>query len=254
MAPPGPAADEAEWSAPSYAPLTSTGYPQPPPPPRLLAGLGTITQLLLTAQLLAAIGLLFPVLHQRRLIDRAGDHPGSVSRSAALSADHAVAAFADAVTGLFLVTGLVWLVWFFRARTNVTAWSPAYERYHPHWAVWSWICPVVSLWFPYLITRDVLDDTEHRPSTAHLTRPARPLLLGWWIGYALLQLLWVIEQSLQRSGSVTGLGLHSDLEVATVVVRIVSASLAIAVVRRLTTAQTERIENTVTSGRALVAG
>ena len=246
--------EPADWSAPSYASLTASGYPQPARSPRRVAGLGTVTQLLLTAQLLASIALLFPVLHQRRLIDRAGDHPGSVTAGAARSADHAVAAFADTVTALFLVTGLIWLVWFFRARMNVTAWSPMYQRYAPDWAIWSWLCPVVSLWFPYAITRDVLDDTEHPPGRSPATRPGRPMLLAWWIGYALLQLLWVLEQTLQKSGSISELGLHSNLQLAIVVVRIVSVSLAIVVVRQLTEAQTERIDDARPSGQALLAG
>lgn len=201
---------------------------------------------MLSAQLLATIGLLFPVLHQRRLIDRAREVPGSVTRSAARSADHTVAAFADTVTVLFVLTGLIWLVWFFRARANVDAWSQRPQRYRPGWAVWSWVVPIASLWLPYPITRDVVEDSER---SARAPGSARPLLLAWWIAYALLQLLWIIDQALRRAGSIGGLRLHSDAEIALVIVRILAVWLAILVVRRLTSAQTERIGALAPGGR-----
>ncbi|HET9895510.1 MAG TPA: DUF4328 domain-containing protein [Streptosporangiaceae bacterium] len=52
------------------------------------------------------------------------------------------------------VTGIVFAVWFRRARINAgqSTWR---QRRALRWAFWGWIVPVVSLWFPFQIMGDI---------------------------------------------------------------------------------------------------
>ena len=56
----------------------------------------------------------------------------------------------------FIVTGIATMFWTYFARANADLAAPAFDpaRSRP-WAIWGWICPVVSLWFPYQVVRDI---------------------------------------------------------------------------------------------------
>jgi hypothetical protein len=61
--------------------------------------------------------------------------------------------------------------WLTRARTNAQRIDPRRtHRRRRGWAWWGWVVPVVSLWFPYQVVRDVDAAAGDYPSR----------LLGWW--------------------------------------------------------------------------
>jgi hypothetical protein len=95
--------------------------------------------------------------------------------------DWSVAAYAigSALGGLALLAG--WItgsMWLFRARKNAERINPRglFVR-SPGWAWGGWICPIVSLWFPFQVVRDT-----HRAVARHFS----PTLIGWWWGLFLL--------------------------------------------------------------------
>jgi Domain of unknown function (DUF4328) len=216
------------------------GYPAPEELARPIRGLGIATQVLLTVQLVAALGLLIPVFHERDLINRIRAH-GSVTLHEAQRADDTVTAVAAVVAVLYLITGIMWMIWLYRARSNVEAWSPVYQRFGLGWAVGSWLCPVVNLWFPYIITRDVLDDTERAPDDRGWDRPRRPLLVVWWLSFVTLFVLGIVESAM-NADTLDELDTVTKLEIALIVIRMASGVLALVVLSRVTAAQTERIE------------
>ena len=68
--------------------------------------------------------------------------------------------------------GIVFLIWQYRAATTARALGyPA--RRSPALGAWSWIIPVVNLWFPYQALRDLLP-----PNHA-----LRPVVLRTWLCY-----------------------------------------------------------------------
>ena len=81
-------------------------------------------------------------------------------------------------TAIFVVaTGLVcWVatcVWLGRARHNATTIHPgSHQARGAAWVWWGWIVPVVYLWFPYQVVKDVL--VALRPAGS------RTLLRLWW--------------------------------------------------------------------------
>lgn|GEM_PF-1159936 len=78
-----------------------------------------------------------------------------------------------------LAAGIVACVWLWRSRVFAEACAPG--RRHARSRVWvwlGWIVPVVSLWFPYQVVRDVRAATVRAPG---------PGLGWWWAGW----LLWL---------------------------------------------------------------
>jgi uncharacterized protein DUF4328 len=113
------------------------------------------------------------------------------------------------VSYLFLGTGIVFLVWLWRARENTEALPGVYQQQpaypgaypligqpagpHRHaqgWVVGSWFCPIVQFWYPLQIMQDVVLASEPEPSPGAV-RPGRlnRLLYGWWGAWTTF---WVI--------------------------------------------------------------
>jgi hypothetical protein len=141
------------------------------------------------------------------------------------------------VLGLVLLAGLVlaWLVnaaWLARARSNAEALAPA----SPHqrragWAWGSWVCPLVSFWFPYQVVRDV----------SRATRPRGTALLGLWWAAFLGMLLFnrvsssVVDDMLDSPDTEWADLVETvrNLEFTSFVITVLAAAIWIAVVRRI---------------------
>lgn len=92
-----------------------------------------------------------------------------------------------------LVAGIVFLIWQYRAATTARALGyPA--RRSPALGAWSWIIPVVNLWFPYQAIRDLLP-----PGHA-----LRHLVLRTWLCY--ICSLFAVTASYLVALSSSGLG------------------------------------------------
>jgi hypothetical protein len=85
----------------------------------------------------------------------------------------AVYGLGSVLAGLSLVAGWIFgSLWLFRARRNAELLSPgALFVRSSGWAWGGWICPVVSLWFPFQVVRDT-----HRA----VAREFGTALIGWW--------------------------------------------------------------------------
>jgi hypothetical protein len=214
-----------------------TGYPSPRAQTKPVAGLGIATQVMLAIQLLATVALLFPVLHQRDLIDRLKSDPTSVGLAEATRADDRVVAVSAIVSLLYFATGVVWIIWFHRARKNVEAWLPVFQRRSPGWAIGGWVCPIVNLWFPFMIAKDILDDTERRTENS---RRSRPMLLIWWLGYLALFVLELVQRRASGGDTLDDITSYSNTTMVLIVTQVVAAVFAIVVVRQITAAQETR--------------
>ncbi|MFJ8716732.1 DUF4328 domain-containing protein [Streptomyces violaceus] len=146
---------------------------------------------------------------------------------------HLVDSAGGAVTA---VCALVFLLWLDRVRDNARALSGAEPRYHYLWLFLGWIVPVVNLWIPRGMVADV-----HRSVFPDRRLPA---VVNWWWG------LWL-------AGLAGGVGLiYADSTddviaraytgvwplLAADLVIVAAAGTAALMVRTLTTAQQERID------------
>ncbi|MCC3771256.1 DUF4328 domain-containing protein [Streptomyces sp. UNOC14_S4] len=98
---------------------------------------------------------------------------------------------------LLIATGVLWVVWFRRARVNAELFAPGTHRFTTGWAVGAWFTPVVNLWFPKQIADDI-----YRASAPVGQHPPKGLVNAWWtlwIGSAV-----VTTAAAVKSGSATG--------------------------------------------------
>jgi len=144
------------------------------------------------------------------------------------------------VTLLFptlLACYVVTCLWLRRCRANLDRFTPhLHHARSPLWIWLGWWVPVVALWFPYQVVRDIQPD--------HVTTP-RVWLGWWWAGWLGFQLV------LQGTGPLTSSAdaIDEDLVVALPVLETVAtAALVLAlipwvrVVRRTTAAQRRLVE------------
>lgn len=154
------------------------GFPPPPaywgPPPRPVApGLGTASVVLAAAVALVVVVqflVSFPAVATLEAIV-AGDQVSTGVLDAY-----------DALSSLMLLieiaAGVVTIVWLWKSRKFAEAVSPGWPHTRSRVWVWlGWFVPVVALWFPFQVVRDV---------RAATLREKRPGLGGWWAAWLVL--------------------------------------------------------------------
>lgn len=89
-----------------------------------------------------------------------------------------------------LLCVIVYLCWFWRVRANAGVFAPQAQSMKPGWAIGGWFVPIVSLWYPRRITRDIWDASS--PVGA---RRSYVLVNAWWT-------LWLLSLLGDRLGTV----------------------------------------------------
>jgi hypothetical protein len=152
-----------------------------------------------------------------------------VFQEEALRNDDRVAAVAILTSVLFLVTGIVWLVWQHRSQSNLVAAGRVGLEYTPGWAVGWWFVPFANLVKPFQATGELW-----KASGGDDWRRARtwPLLGWWWATWLASNVL--ISVSTFRSVETASVGeLITDDQIGVVgeAISVVAAILAVALVR-----------------------
>lgn len=117
-----------------------------------------------------------------------------------------------------IVAGVMFVVWLWRARTNVEAIAGVQtQRHDKGWGIGGWICPIVNFWFPYQYMLDVW-----RASGAGRDR-RDGLVLAWWLTFVAARLVeyfaTVYVAGINQSAVVVGNAL--DVAAAVLVVLVV---------------------------------
>ncbi|MEU1285461.1 DUF4328 domain-containing protein [Kitasatospora sp. NPDC005856] len=140
-------------------------------------------------------------------------------------------------------SAIAFVAWFHRVRVNAEVFDPRGHRFKRGWAIGSWFTPVVALWFPRQIAGDIWQASA-RPDASGV-RPQLPqtLLTLWWAAFWASNVTGRIGSRYLDSASAkyadgyqeaVGWLLASDL------LSVAAAVLAVLVVRRLTAMQEER--------------
>jgi hypothetical protein len=134
--------------------------------------------------------------------------------------------------------GIGFLVWWYRAYSNLPALTGHSRRFGRGWAIGAWFVPILSLWRPKQIGNDIwrAGDPEARDNAGWTSLPVGQLVNWWWAIYLLSSFVGGVAGALLSgdpvlTNSVTGPGLlpvanppsHADL------VQEHSAAIAIAV-------------------------
>jgi hypothetical protein len=132
---------------------------------------------------------------------------------------------------------VVFLNWFRRAYANLHRLGIGYLNHTDLHAVWCWFVPILNLFRPYKITKEIWSETQHQINKLNNTFQVDPSDAGigvWWGFYLISNFIANIGTRLSfRADSI------EELEAATIligisnVLDIAAAFLAIAVVKKI---------------------
>ena len=86
---------------------------------------------------------------------------------------------------LYVLTAVFFLIWLYRAHSNLPLLRPSFLKYTPGWAVGYWFIPFINLYRPYQVVREVWweSDPEIPEEQMFLTESLHnaPSYMGlWW--------------------------------------------------------------------------
>lgn len=136
-------------------------------------------------------------------------------------------------------TVVMWLVWQYRAQSNLRPLGSTALRWSPAWAVWGWLIPFANLVLPYLTVRELSKASEPDAGTLEWrTRPTGALLPLWWASWVGSQILSGVAVAVVGSdATVRSVSNGTSVAVVGGVVHVIAAVLAIVVVRRISDRQ-----------------
>ena len=232
------------------------GPPPPPPPPPPPGTEPTIEpyrsprSLALAVLVLLAIGLAVDLIGalssvaEFSLLERAIEGE-LISFDEANDNDMRQATIAIAQLVIFIVTIIVFVVWFRRMYRNLPALGARGLRFTPGWAVGGWFVPFLNWVRPVQIMNDIWKasdpDSVEQPDTTWPSRPVTPLIGFWWASWILANL--VGQYSFRVTTDTTDLEELQRVSIALIAADITSAVstlFAMAVVWRTTTRQEAR--------------
>jgi hypothetical protein len=219
------------------------GLPPPPGPPdtappasftlehkraRRVIGLLGATSIALVVSIVAEA-------YQMGVVARVADN-GFVTRSEAETIDAWVLATGVLAAVLILMTGVAWLMWQHRAHVNVrnaAGGGGGSLSFTLAWGIGCWFVPFANLVLPYRAVAELARESRPGPGpTGDRTGRATPAVIpAWWAAWILASILgWIsarmtIGDEAEDSLNMVRLALASD------VVTIVAAGLAVGVLR-----------------------
>ncbi|WP_436774138.1 DUF4328 domain-containing protein [Yinghuangia sp. YIM S09857] len=215
-----------------------------------VGGLATALYALLGVTTAATVVLAVAAFRRAGLVEDFADDPfGSVTLAELESADDFVIAAALFHVVLLTATGVVFVIWFFRARKNVELFGLHQPSLGRGWAIGGWVCPAVNLWFPARIAHDIWKGSDawrgSRDSGKLFGRSV--LITCWWV---LFMGMWALtEFSDLMAGSDGERDSADDMDDFVFADRLsgtaellmaLSGVFAIMLVRRITALQNER--------------
>lgn len=215
--PPYPGDSGAAPGFPRYGPPPPAAvYPPPPgfyaPPPEpvhgLMVGAIVVAALYTVVQVIEA-GLAWPA--EQEYLDAADNG----TKAYDVWTPYDLAALPQ--FPLLIATYVVTCLWLFKVRTNHEILSPGTHHARKRGWVWGgWVCPVVSLWFPFQIVRDVARDPR--------TYTSGNALIGWWWA------AWLIALFTDQIGArlVSGIDIDKGAVSALGTVETINASFIVA--------------------------
>jgi hypothetical protein len=206
---------------------------RPIPPGTSLRGLGIALQWLLAATIALLVNGIAAELNERRVVDKLIGDGYSVTLAQAHSADLRVNTAGNLELLAYVVTGIVWIVWFSLARQNAQAYDAGIHPRSQGWAIGGWFCPVVCFWFPYQMTRDILRADQRREQPSPPSQPSSPLVRSWW-ALLLAALLFDRIVGFQKGTTLGELHTKVTLAIFADVIVTLAAIAALLVVRKLT--------------------
>lgn len=143
-------------------------------------------------------------------------------------------AVASVIYGLVSIpTVVLWLVWQFRAHSNLPALGSSNLRFRPGWVVGWWLIPIANFAMPYLTMRELWKASD--PASGAIdwrTQKTTPLLWLWWAGWLGGVVLGSISFTIAANATIVDDLIRSEyFSMGQSVVTIATAILAVMIVR-----------------------
>jgi hypothetical protein len=144
-------------------------------------GLAVFAMIMIGIVCLASLALLISCFLQIELIDKAR-HGHRITQQEAFANDarHALFVFVRALA--YIVSGIVFLIWFYKVYRNLPSLGAAQTEHSPGWAVGWWFIPIAGLIVPCQIAKEIWKGS-HPDNLAVRSKAAlvgSPLVTAWW--------------------------------------------------------------------------
>jgi hypothetical protein len=242
--PPPPGHAPAAFGTPPYGPM----YRLAAFPRRAGAWQGIVASATVILVVLAHFWEISRVSHQVALIDDI--HAGrAVTLAQAQASDNALSDSLLVFLLMSVIATVFVMVWAYHARVNAAAYTTSPFRRSKGWAIGGWICPVVALWFPYQVVKDIwaASDTDRPDNYAIKAWPVTVIVPLWWtclIGGRIVERLSVsVYPDDVSSGSTDSFHTALVLDYASAAADIAAAIMFILIIAAVTRFQAQRYDN-----------
>jgi hypothetical protein len=141
---------------------------------------------------------------------------------------------------VLIVCMIVFLMWLYRARSNLPALGAADVRWSPGWSIAWWFIPIMSLFRPYQVVKETWQASDPESFPVWRREPP-PAIYGWWWGLFLVYgFVGNATDSTPTSGASFDAAALVDL--AGLIVGIGSALCTMYIVRDITARQAQRYQ------------
>jgi hypothetical protein len=118
---------------------------------------------------------------------RSGIRP---SEAAAQSSDLRQRVVGIVQVGLFILTGIVFLVWIYRANGNARKLGAEGMTFTPGWSIGWYFIPIANLWKPFQSMKEIWKASKY--SSQDWQNQASDPILGWWWTF------WILSNVIGR--------------------------------------------------------
>jgi len=208
----------------------------PGPPPRSLVGRTRAVVILMVLNVLLALVAIGSDVMQLDLLDRAETTGVTVEEADANDARQSAIAVLQAL--VFLVTAVAFWMWQYRAYANLRLLGAPRVKHSPGFAIGAWFIPFANLVYPYRVMLEIGEK-----SGGDASRSMKGWILLWWLAYLAMGVAEQIASGMMESETaIEGLRRATHASIVGESPTILSAGLAIVVVREIRRRQGRHVD------------
>jgi len=128
--------------------------------------------------------------------------PSELGTRSGMSYANAYDKFVTASAILYLATAIPFIIWLRKAYCNLRHLGATDLKYSPNWALWSWFIPIINLFRPYQVVREVWIETSMvlaRRENAKVDNISSAIVAWWWFFFLAMNLLSSISGNIINS-------------------------------------------------------
>jgi hypothetical protein len=206
-----------------------------------IRGRANLVIALLAANIIWGVAAIVATLGELDILQRVRDG-GSVTMAEGVASDHRVNTVGVVGSVLVLTCGVAWLVWQHRGQRNLSRLGVRHLVFTPGWAVGWWFVPIANLWKPFQSVRELWRTSRREVDDAFWAGERTWILIGWWWAMLLVSnVVYRISYLLRKTPDLDQYIASDRVRLVREVCWMVTGVLAVAIVRRITGRQEEKI-------------